>query len=128
MFTDFAHPLFCQRTFKFPSHLEQGLGIDKKIAMSDINIPSAILQIDTDADTARDMDKDADTTRTETHTLKQKRTWNWLIAPTDSYGAMISSAASIAYGKSQQRSSLLMPLPDENNGIQIFIRSAFRFS
>jgi hypothetical protein len=59
-FADFTHPLFCGRPFNFQLHLVGPLGIDNIIAMSDINIHSAIFNTDTDTDTDKNMDKDKD--------------------------------------------------------------------
>jgi hypothetical protein len=42
---DFNHPLFYERPFKFPRHLVGPLGIDHVIAVSAINIHSAILKL-----------------------------------------------------------------------------------
>jgi hypothetical protein len=56
---DFTHPLSCVRPFKFSRQLVP-LGIDNIIAISDINIHSAIFNIDTDKDMDLDTDKDKD--------------------------------------------------------------------
>jgi hypothetical protein len=42
---DFNHPLSYERPFKFPRHLVVPLEINKIIAMSDINIHSAIFKL-----------------------------------------------------------------------------------
>ncbi len=44
MSADFNHTLSYERPFKFPRHLEEPLGIDKILAMSTINIHSAIFK------------------------------------------------------------------------------------
>jgi hypothetical protein len=63
--TDFTHPLSCGRPFKFPHHLIGSLRINNIIAMSYINIRSAIFNTNTDRDmeknTYKDKDKDKDT-------------------------------------------------------------------
>ncbi len=45
MSADFNHPLLYERSFKFPRHLVGPLGIDNIIAMSAINIHSAIFKL-----------------------------------------------------------------------------------
>jgi hypothetical protein len=42
---DFNHPLLYERPFKFPRHLVGPLGIDNIIALSAINIHSAIFKL-----------------------------------------------------------------------------------
>jgi hypothetical protein len=63
---DFNYPLSYERPFKFPRHLVGPLGIDNKIAMSDLNILSTIFKLTQtekymDRNTDRDTDKDTDT-------------------------------------------------------------------
>ncbi len=90
---DFTHPMSCERPIKFLRHLVRAMGINRIIAMSDINVHSVVIIL---------LWK---WTRTRTKT----RTWNWRafskdgaivpIAPyrwpmpyqdANSYGAMFS--------------------------------------
>jgi hypothetical protein len=71
---DFNHPLSYESPFKFPRHLIRSLEIDNIIAMSAINIHSAIFKLkqhgnghgnrnghETETDNTRDMDMATDT-------------------------------------------------------------------
>jgi hypothetical protein len=109
---DFIHPFSCKRPFKFPHHLVQALGIDRKIALADANIHSALFIL----------------TQTGTRTQTQIWiTWNW--------GALLStkrfnspySPVWITYEISRCQFQwcyiLEMSLSIENNDMQIFKNS-----
>jgi hypothetical protein len=57
---DFTHPLSCRRPVKFLHHLVVSLGINSIVAMSDINIRSAMCITNTDKDTNNFTNKDTD--------------------------------------------------------------------
>jgi hypothetical protein len=58
-----THPFSYGRAFNFPHHPVGPLGINNLIAMSDINIHSAICNTDTDKDTDKDTDTEKDKDR-----------------------------------------------------------------
>ncbi len=107
---NFSRPSLVWVTLKVPRYIVLALGIDKVVAMSDINIHGTEIDTDMDTDKDRDWDRTWSGTRVETRTETETRTltrtltrtppwtrrrtraWNWQSFTQDPCGLTFSIA------------------------------------